>query len=227
MPVPGSYPMSDSGVGAGIQLQGSVHSGRLVFPRNGYGFSLSDDHGATWHVGSPAPHHGESALVQLSNGSIISQMRAGHYAYAYVWCRSDDGGDNYAPICVNRTVPQVPDVPTSIVRLQSSQLLFAHPNTEHRPCPLGRANMTVSLSADEGDTWRDLLLVFSGPSGYSSLSVLQTANPTRGFMHTYPLVLGNTLDSAGHHTVGLLFEKSPDGLQPIDFQEVELVVFSL
>ena len=74
------------------------------------------------------------------------------------------------------------------------------------PCPLWRKNMTLSASHDEGGTWADELTVHAGPSGYSSLAWL----PAGG--------------KAG--LLGLLYEKSSDGKEPIDFQEVELAIIS-
>lgn len=103
------------------------------------------------------------------------------------------------------TSPLVPDVPTSILRVGDA-LLFSHPNSDVKPCPLGRTNMTLSVSSDgNGDGgWSDELQVWVGPSAYSSLVAL----PGKGL-------------------VGLLYEKSTDGIMPIDFEEIELAVVQM
>ena len=199
--IEGSYPQSDGGVGSGLQLaSGGSHGGRLLFPRNGKGALISDNHGESWRLGQPLPHGGESQAAQLRNGSVVMQMRDQDHRYDYVWCISNDGGESFGSSCTQHTAPLVPDVPTSVLRLGDA-LLFSHPNSDVLPCPLGRKNMTVSMSRDgNGEEWRDVLQVFVGPAAYSSLAVL-----------------------AGGR-VGLLYEKSEDGKEPIDFESVELAI---
>jgi sialidase-1 len=196
--VEGSFPQDDGGVGSGLQLE----SGRLIFPRNGKGMLISDTHGESWRLGEALPHHGESQAMQLVNGSVIMQMRDQDHRYDYVWCRSDDGGSSFMSPCAVRSAPLVPDVPTSILRRRgSSTLLFSHPNSNVTPCPLGRRNMTISANRDgDGDSWSDVLQVFTGPAAYSSLAAL------------------------GGGRVGLLYEKSMDGKEPIDFEAIELAI---
>ena len=223
--IPGSYPQGDGGVGSGLQLA----DGKLIFPRNGRGVLISETHGESWRLGKPLPHHGESQAVQLTNGSVIMQMRDSKHAYDYFWCRSDDGGETFEDPCAARSLPRVPDVPTSILRLGDA-LLFSHPNSAVTPCPLGRKNMSkhtntphhklnpgdtserllaysaLSVSSDgNGDGgWSDMLQVWAGPSAYSSLAALPGAG-----------------------LVGLLYEKSTDGIMPIDFKEIELAVIQM
>lgn len=198
-----SYPQRDGGVGSGLQLAmnaGSNHDGRLVFPRNGKGALLSDNNGESWRLGQPLPHGGESQAVQLRNGSVVMQMRDSDHRYDYIWCISNDGGESFGSPCTRHAAPLVPDVPTSVLRVGDT-LLFSHPNSDIVPCPLGRKNMSVSLSMDgNGDQWRDVLQVFAGPSAYSSLAALPGGR------------------------VGLLYEKSSDGKEPIDFESIELAI---
>jgi sialidase-1 len=198
-----SYPQHDGGVGSGLQLAtvaGSRHGGRLMFPRNGKGALMSDDNGDSWRLGQALPHGGESQAVQLRNGSVVMQMRDSDHRYDYVWCISNDGGESFESPCTQHTAPLVPDVPTSVLRV-GDKLLFSHPNSGVVPCPLGRKNMSVSLSPDgNGDEWRDVLQVFAGPSAYSSLATLPGGR------------------------VGLLYEKSSDGKEPIDFESIELAI---
>ena len=184
---------------------GGIHGGRLLFSRNGKGMLMSDDSGESWRLGKALPASGESQAVQLRNGSVIMQMRNKDHQYSYRWCRSDDGGSSFVSPCLTRARPLVPDVPTSIIR-RGSALLLSHPNSATLPCPLGRKNMTLSASHDEGGTWADELTVHAGPSGYSSLAWLPAGGKA--------------------WLLGLLYEKSSDGKEPIDFQEVELAIIS-
>lgn len=205
----GSYPMHDGGVGGGLVLRGS---GKLLFSRNGYGVLQSNDQGLHWDFGQPLPHRGESQPVQLANGSVIMQMRDKGGKYLYVWCRSDDQGESFHE-CFARDTPLVPDCPTSILALQEGKLLlFSHPNSHVEPRPRGRQNMTISASSDDGRSFQDALQVWAGPAAYSSLAELGGAAATSG---------------GQHQEVGLLFEKSTDGKEPIDFEMVELVVITV
>ena len=108
-----SYPMHDGGVGGGLELD----NGDLLFPRNGLGMLISKDQGKRWTFGGRLAHEGESQAAELSNGSVIMQMRDSG-KYRYVWCRSDDGGATFSG-CHEHSSPLGPDVPPSILGLGS------------------------------------------------------------------------------------------------------------
>jgi hypothetical protein len=208
MVVDGTTPQHDGGVGAGLQLA----SGRLLFPRNGAGSMISDDGGESWRLGSKLQHGGESQAVQLANTSVLMQMRA-VATYAYIWLRSDDGGETFGPPLLH-TTPFVPDCPTSVLLDEHGRLLLSHPNpTNHTlPRPLGRRNLTISIGAfNAGGTavWHDAVVVFAGPSGYSSLASVTKWD----------------LDIVG--AVGVVYEMSTDGKEPLDFEGVQLAIISM
>lgn len=199
--VPGTTPQNDGGVGSGLQLS----SGRLLFPRNGKGSLLSDDHGKIWYLGSDLLRGGESQAVQLPNGSVLMQMRA-EITYNYVWLRSDDGGRTFGPPVVH-DVPFVPDCPTSILLDSRGRLLLSHPNPANHtlPRPLGRKNLTLSvglLDPSGSVEWDDAAVVFAGPSAYSSLTAV------------------TEWGSGAAGMVGVIYELSTDGKEPVDFEGV-------
>ncbi len=166
-----------TGPGAGIQLA----SGRLVVPcyhtpaksRIQSAHSIySDDHGVTWQRGEACgPHCGESAVAEAHDGSLVMLMRqhperTGQRHLAI----SRDGGVTWTkpektlvdPGCQGSMV-KVP-APDDSIR---PWIAFANPASEKK-----RERLTLRLSPDLGETWPRELLLDSGPSAYSSLSLL-------------------------------------------------------
>ena len=74
-------------------------------------------------------------------------------------------------------------------------------------------NMTVSAGTFDNDgnvVWEDVVVVFAGPSGYSSLLSLEAWGPP-----------------GGASRYGVVFEMSLDGIEPLDFEGVELAVVTI
>jgi len=134
----------------------------------------SDDSGVTWNV-KPNPVSltgNESKVVELDNGDLMFNLR--HNGGSRQIAISEDGGDTWnTPYFQPELVS--PGVNGDLIRYTStldgfdqSRLLFSvasHPNN--------RRNMTVFLSYDEGDSWGTSKVINPGPSGYSSLTVLE------------------------------------------------------
>lgn len=174
-----------TGPGAGIQLTGSEHKGRLVVPcdhieketKKYYSHIIySDDHGQSWKLGGlvPGDQVNECEVVELSDGRLMLNMR--NYdrskksrAISY----SDDGGMSWLEIHHDPILIE-PVCQASIRRYFPSEkteakpyLLFSNPaSTDARVC------MSVRLSYDEGKTWPVSRVLHSGPSAYSCLAVL-------------------------------------------------------
>ncbi|OKJ04023.1 neuramidase [Streptomyces sp. CB01249] len=165
--------------GEGIQLRNGAHKGRLIQQyaiRNGganYAVSAySDDHGETWHTGTPVgPGGDENKTVELNDGRVMLNNRSAPYrTVAY----SSDGGVTYTPFVQDTQLPD-PANNGSIMRYapdaaasdpQSSWLLFS--NTE----ATSRKNLTVKMSCDNGKTWPIRKVVDPGAAAYSTLTRL-------------------------------------------------------
>ena len=161
-----------AGPGIGIQLR----SGRLVIPgysKEGSRVIFSDDHGQTWRAGVPVKNKGcnESQVVELSDGSLLLNMRqGGRCRYVAI---SKDQGETWFKENDEESLPD-PGCQGSILRLptgkRSGWLLFANPP---HPGPFeARTNLTVRLSNDDGQSWGVSREIHSGPGAYSSLAVL-------------------------------------------------------
>ncbi|QHC14161.1 exo-alpha-sialidase [Streptomyces sp. GF20] len=177
--------------GEGIQLRHGTHKGRLIqqyaIRNNGANYAVSaysDDHGATWRMGTPVgPGGDENKTVELSDGRVLLNNRSAPYrTVAY----STDGGVTYTPFQQDTELPDpanngsltrfAPDVPASHPR--ASWLLFSNTATTG-----SRSNLTVRLSCDNGETWPVRRTAEAGSAGYSTLTPLSDgtgANPRVG-----------------------------------------------
>jgi len=204
------------GPGHGIQLRfqhgrNKNRNGRLVIavwhrhavtanPRL-YGVSLlvSDDHGKTWrHTGDAGIGYGmnEGRIVELADGRILLNARGGrgirdgkpvNTARHRVCWHSRDAGETFGdPVLRDDLTRHACDSGmvryAAVPEYRSNCLLFSRPGH-----PTKRAKMTVSMSTDEGKSWKCHKLIYDGPSGYSDLVVVSD------------------------RTIGLLYEKGGRG----------------
>jgi hypothetical protein len=188
---PYNWSMHGPGPGHGIQLD----SGRLLLTvshrtiitgvpasERNYGVSTlySDDHGRTWRSGGAVPMGpeyptvGEARLVQRTDGTILMNSRAGSGAN---WSRSVTVSNDRG---LTWSVPRLDDgawlfngVDAGLLRLTGgprspavSRLVLSRPDA-----PM-RWNMTVSVSYDEGHSFRYSRVVNPGRSFYSDLTRL-------------------------------------------------------
>jgi sialidase-1 len=163
------------GPGVGIQMR----SGRLVIPACHFtvGSSMddavnapmvSDDHGATWKLGGDTdPKMDESHVVELSDGSLLLNMRSNRGLGRRGTALSRDGGMSWSKVTDDPTLVE-PVCEGCLIRYSDATLLFSNPANEKR----GRSRLTVRASYDEGKTWPLAKLLHAGPSAYSCLAVL-------------------------------------------------------
>jgi sialidase-1 len=175
-----------TGPGIGIQLKKGPHNGRLVIPANyteqgffGAHTLYSDDGGDTWKVSSLIkPTTNESQVVELSDGRLMMNMRTQGFPETkrpYTGYRSisfsSDGGAKWSDPDFDDELGD-PICQASILRYDNKSILFSNPSP---PVSLDRGpreRMTIRLSRDNGKSWPSKLLVYEGPSAYSSLAKL-------------------------------------------------------
>lgn len=164
----------------GIQLS----SGRLLIPAyhtikwKGDGCDsrghivYSDDHGATWSLGSEdfgAPYlANECQAVELKNGSVMINART--VTNARVQVISDDGGLTFGEPYVPETLHQpLEGCEGSIVRDSVNDIFYF---SDPFSTSVVRMNMTIFQSKDEGLTWQHLVTVDRGAVAYSSMQII-------------------------------------------------------
>jgi sialidase-1 len=181
-----------TGPGIGIQMQHGPHKGRLIIPcdhsekvkgkpaQHAQVF-YSDDHGKTWKLGGTvAPHTDECQVVELSNGSLLLNMRnywGSHGGQpdkgnrrALAW--SKDGGQHWSDLQFDRTLIE-PICQASLLRYTwptkrgKNRLVFSNPASTKK-----RHRLTVRLSYDEGKTWPLQKMIYKGSAAYSCLATL-------------------------------------------------------
>ena len=181
-----------TGPGFGIQLKKGKYRGRLVIPANhsyddpdgnagegpyGYGAHvlISDDHGKSWRMSSSIkPGCNESQVTELSDGTLIMNMRSYNEKYCRAVSFSKDGGGSWSGI--------EHDLQLVESRCQASILnygkykgknyhLFSNPAV-----PAGRTHTTIRVSDDDCSDWQAAMLIDARPSAYSCLVKLSDGN---------------------------------------------------
>jgi sialidase-1 len=162
-----------TGPGVGIQLR----SGRMVIPCDHMvavtkeyrsHVIFSDDQGQTWRIGgSVGPGLNECQVVELTDGSLLLNMRNYHKSETNrrAVARSTDGGLTWSAPSYDAALVE-PICQASSLRYDAGRLLFSNPASTKRE------QMTVRLSLDDGQIWPSRLVLHWGPAAYSCLTVL-------------------------------------------------------
>ncbi|MEM7373280.1 MAG: sialidase family protein [Bacteroidota bacterium] len=133
----------------------------------------SDDHGENWQLGGSTPNHqvNECEVVQLFDGSLMLNMRNyDRNVRRRQTAISKDGGLTWTDQKHDSTLIE----PICQASLQSyahgekQLLLFSNPASEEK-----RIRMTVRASEDQGQSWKQSLVLHEGPSAYSDLVVMK------------------------------------------------------
>ncbi|MFC0107749.1 golvesin C-terminal-like domain-containing protein [Kibdelosporangium aridum] len=167
--------------GHGIQLR----NGRLLMPVNhrapdpdrNYGIDMlySDDHGTTWRRSAAAPVNdaypiNESRVYERSDGTVVVNGRWGAGGTRYrIMSTSTDHGQTWSPPVIDGSTGQFTSVDAGMLEYSTgpvNRLLFSRPDSS------ARENMTVSISYDEGASFRYSRVVNPGRSYYSDLARL-------------------------------------------------------
>jgi sialidase-1 len=128
----------------------------------------SDDHGKTWKLGGVVgPNCNESQVVELTDGSLLLNMRSYEANHRRLIATSRDGGVTWSAPKEDPALIE-PVCQASIIRVpgDAPRLLFSNPASTKRE------KLTLKLSLDEGRTWPVARELHPGPAAYSCLTVL-------------------------------------------------------
>ena len=159
-------------------------SGRLVLPLYSDGFNLalvalSDDGGETWRASLPIVGLGptQPSIVRKSDGTLLAYMRdEGDAPQRVQISTSGDDGETWS-FATDTDFPN-PSSSLEVIPLADGTWAMIYNDTEN-----GRHSLAVSLSDDEGATWkwkRHLESADPGQGSYSYPSLLQDAE---GMLH--------------------------------------------
>ena len=178
-----NYRASFFGSGNGLLITRGQHAGRIMFAaamcRKANNtldnfVVYSDDNGLTWHVSNLAYSGGDEAkLMELVDGRLLISVRQNG---ARGFNHSADGGITWGTQgrwdCMKTNACN-----GDMLRLAATDrgdkrniLLHSVPNS------MERRNVSIFVSYDEGQTWQDPVLLFNGPSVYSSLTLLKNGS---------------------------------------------------
>jgi sialidase-1 len=176
--LPPNYTWDAMGPGIGIQTVVNT-PGRLIIPA--YGRNIySDDHGLTWQYQLIPGGTDEGTIVELMNGSLLRNDRAGTTRWNTAKRRRKSVGTiagGFAPWSVDNALND-PKCEGSMIRYNTDtphRIIFLNPNTTDKRC-----NMTVRISYDDGATWAksrpiynwntcDYAAITIAKGGYSSM----------------------------------------------------------
>ena len=162
----------------------ALHNGTLVVPAthaDGVGslgtgkdhshLLISHDRGETWNIGAiAAAQTNEATIAQLPDHSIILNARDVSGVGRRVIQISEDGGSSWGS---PRRAPELIEPPprgchgSMVSTPTGSTLFFASPSS-----PTIRGKLTLRRSDDGGKTWPRSLVLWEGPSAYSSIRLL-------------------------------------------------------
>ncbi|TWU13983.1 Sialidase precursor [Symmachiella macrocystis] len=173
--------------GAALQLTRGPHQGRIVFPnyevyhlggdkrKSANSVSYSDDGGASWKlsgtIAEPGPKGfgNEAQLAELAGGGILLSARDQEGGTVRKLSVSSDGGATWSPhrLATDLLTPQCM---SSVMRYtwpndqQTGVLLHTLPHTKDK-----RANGTIMISRDEGQSWKPARVIVPAGFEYSCL----------------------------------------------------------
>jgi predicted neuraminidase len=130
------------------------HPGRWILPLYSDTFSTSimaftDDEGKTWSTGKPMVGFGniQPSLVRRNDKTLLALMRDNGPHHKIRRSTSSDDGMTWAPV-VDTALPN-PGAGIEVVRLRGGKLALIYNDTAK-----GRHSLAISLSDDEGETWK-------------------------------------------------------------------------
>ena len=180
-------------------------SGRILLPLYTDTFSISimaisDDGGSTWHASKPLLGFGaiQPAVLRRDNGTLVAYMRENGYTGHVRVCESTDDGFTWGPVGVSELVN--PGSGLDGVRLQNGHWVLVHNDTSS-----GRNQLAVSLSTDEGLTWKVSRHLEQQPTGsFHYPCVIQTKDGMIHTVYSYFCDEGKTMKHAAFNEAWIL-----------------------
>lgn len=180
-------------------------SGRILLPLYTDTFSISimaisDDGGSTWFASKPLLGFGaiQPAVLRRNDGTLVAYMRENGYTGRVRVCESVDDGITWGPVGVSELVN--PGSGLDGVRLQNGHWVLVHNDTSS-----GRNQLAVSLSIDEGLTWKVSRHLEQQPKGsFHYPCVIQTKDGMIHTVYSYFCDEGKTMKHASFNEAWIL-----------------------
>ena len=152
-------------------------SGRIIVPLYSDGFSfglmaISDDAGQSWHASEPIVGFGniQPSVVRKRNGELVAYMRDnGPAPKRMMKSLSKDDGETWTP--AEDTEFFNPGTSVECIVLKDGRWVMAYNDVEK-----GRASLAISMSDDEGQSWKWKRNMQKGEGQYHYPSLIQAAD---------------------------------------------------
>ena len=174
-----------------------LRSGRIVLPLYSDTYSvslmaLSDDGGATWFASRPLAGYGniQPAVLQKKNGTLVAYMRENGPLNRIRVAESPDDGMTWGPV----GVAELPNPGSGLdaVRLHNGHWLLVYNDTTS-----GRHQLAVSISEDEGQSWKWTRHLENQPGGsFHYPAVNQGRDGTIHVVYSYFVTGGKSMKHA-------------------------------
>lgn len=188
------YFSSGFGPGSGIRISQGKYAGRLVFASRQYDGSsstgvavYSDDHGATWKIGSEVLG-GECQIAESGENRLTINIRKGADRYS---ATSKDGGQSWSSAIKDAGLPSFTSgCHASVLGVGGNMVLYCGPKGGTQTSSNdNRSELMLYRSATSAEGWTRSQLLYELASGYSDMTQLPDgrvaivfeAGPEKGF----------------------------------------------
>lgn len=172
-------------------------SGRILLPLYSDTFSISlmavsDDRGKNWYAGKPLIGFGniQPTVLRRNDGTLVAYMRENGPRDRIRVAESQDDGITWGPVGVT----ELPNPGSGLdgVRLGNGHWLLVYNDTTE-----GRRSLAVSLSDDEGQSWKWTRHLERHASGaYHYPAVIQAADGVIHVVYSYFVSQGKSMKHA-------------------------------
>jgi hypothetical protein len=172
-------------------------SGRILLPLYTDTFSISimavsDDDGETWHASKPLLGFGaiQPTVLRRDSGELVAYMRENGVQQRIRMATSTDDGLTWGPV----GAAELPNPGSGLdgARLQNGHWLLVYNDTID-----GRNSLAVSISDDEGKTWKWTRHLEKEPQGsFHYPTVIQGADGTIHAVYSYFVEGGKSMKHA-------------------------------
>jgi predicted neuraminidase len=179
-------------------------SGRILLPLYSDTFSvslmaISDDEGKTWFASKPLAGFGniQPAVLRRNDGTLVAYMRENGPLDRIRVAESTDDGVSWGPV----GAIDLPNPGSGLdgVRLASGKWLLIYNDTAK-----GRNSLAVSLSNDEGRTWKwTRHLERHADGSYHYPAIIQAADATLHAVYSYFVTGGKSMKHAAFNEAWL------------------------
>ncbi len=180
-------------------------SGRILLPLYTDTFSISimaisDDRGQTWRASQPLLGFGniQPTVLRRSDGTLVAYMRENGLRQKIRVCESKDDGETWGPIGVC-------DLPNPGSGLDGLRLVSGNWVLVYNDTISGRNRLAVSLSMDEGLTWKFTRYLEDQQQGsYHYPAIIQGKDGTIHVVYSYFIQKGKSMKHAAFNETWIL-----------------------